>query len=145
MDTQELTSLSIVRQLRASPERVFAAWTDPKIIAKWFFPNDGFEVPVAETDVRVGGRYRIVMKSPDGKLHDVSGAYREIVKNKRLVFSWSWASEPKEETVVTIDLRQLDGATELTLTHDRFATASSREQHLQGWTGCLANLERLCA
>lgn len=141
MDTQELTSLSIVRHLRASPERVFAAWTDPKILAKWFFPNSAFEVPVAETDVKVGGRYRIVMKSPDGELHDVSGVYREIVANKRLVFSWAWASEPNDQTIVTIDLRPIGGATELTLTHDRFATETSREKHLQGWTGCLANLE----
>jgi uncharacterized protein YndB with AHSA1/START domain len=143
MDTQELTSLSIVRHLRASPERVFEAWTDPKIIAKWFIPSEGSEVSVAETDVRVGGRYRIVIKSPEGNMHDVSGAYREIVKNKRLVFSWFWASEPQVETVVTIDLRPLDGATELTLTHDRFTSVNAREMHLQGWTGCLANLERL--
>jgi uncharacterized protein YndB with AHSA1/START domain len=120
---------------------VFEAWTDPKILAKWFFPNSAFEVPVAETDVKVGGRYRIVMKSPDGALHDVSGVYREIVANKRLVFSWAWASEPEAETIVTIDLRRRDGTTELTLTHDRFASESAREKHLHGWTGCLGNLE----
>jgi uncharacterized protein YndB with AHSA1/START domain len=143
MDTQELTSLSIVRHLRASPERVFRAWTDPKILARWFFPNEGFDVPTAETDVRVGGRYRIVMRSPEGKLHDVSGTYREIVENRKLVFSWAWASEPQAETLVTLELRPIDAGTELTLTHDRFASESARDMHLQGWTGCLANLERL--
>lgn len=145
MDTQDLTSLSIVRHLRASPERVFEAWTDPKIMTKWFCPSPTFTVPIAEADLRVGGRYHVVMKEPDGKVHDVSGVYREIVKNKRLVFSWAWASEPTQETQVTIELRQLDEATELTLTHDRFATETSRDMHLQGWSGCLGNLEHLFA
>jgi uncharacterized protein YndB with AHSA1/START domain len=142
MDTQALTSLSIVRHLRASPERVFQAWTDPAIMTKWFCPSDSFTVPVAETDLKVGGRYRVVMQSPDGEKHDVSGVYREIVKNKRLVFTWAWASTPESETIVTIDLKARNGSTELTLTHDRFIDAQVREKHLQGWTGCLANLER---
>ena len=83
------------------------------------------------------------MRGPDGSAHVVDGVYREVVANERLVFSWQWAgSEVRSEVRVT--LRALDGGrTELTLVHERFPDADTRDKHEQGWTGCLAKLEAL--
>ena len=105
-------------------------------------PDDAFQVPVAETDVRVGGRYHIVMKSPDGEEHDLSGVYREIVANSKLVYTWAWKSTPERESLVTIELRAAGAGTELTLKHEQFFDEEARDKHQHGWAGCLARLER---
>ncbi len=56
----------------------------------------------AETDARVGGLNRIVARSPDGEQHEVSGTYREVVPNEKLVFTWAWRSTPERESQVTV-------------------------------------------
>jgi len=112
------------------------------MLKKWMAPDDAFKVPLAETDVRVGGRYRIVMISPDGEEHDVSGVYREILPNKKLVYTWAWKTTPERESLVTIELRATGRGTELTLKHEQFADAEARDRHQHGWIGCLGRLER---
>jgi uncharacterized protein YndB with AHSA1/START domain len=81
----------ILRQSRsfAAPrERVFRAFTAPSQLAKWWGPK-GFTVPACTLEVRVGGAWRTVMRSPEGKDHIVSGVYREITPPARLVFTWA--------------------------------------------------------
>ena len=141
--TQERPSLALVRELDAAPAKVWRAITEPEMLKKWMAPDDAFKIPTAETDLRVGGRYRIVMISPDGETHDVSGAYREIVPNKKLVYTWAWKTTPERESVVTIELRATGSGTELTLKHEQFADAEARDRHQHGWIGCLGRLERL--
>ena len=68
IDTETGRSLTLTRRLAAAPERVWRAWTDPQTMMRWFAPRDDFDIPTVEADVRVGGRYRIVMKSADGAL-----------------------------------------------------------------------------
>ena len=65
------TALRLTRTYAAPPEKVYAAWTDPQALKRWFAPSDDFQTPEVEADVRVGGRYRIVMRSPDGEWHRV--------------------------------------------------------------------------
>lgn len=142
-DVKQGHSLTLTRRLKAAPDKVWRAWTDPQTLMRWFAPSDEFETPTVECDLRVGGRYRIVMKSPDGELHDVRGAYREIVPNRKLVFSWAWQSEPDKESIVTITLRPDGVGTELTLQHDGIASSESRDKHQHGWIGCVDRLERL--
>lgn len=79
-------SLTLKRRLKASPAAAYAAWSDPAQLARWFGP-DGGPVLSAETDVRVGGRYRIVFCTEDGEEHNVSGTYREVVPDERLTFT----------------------------------------------------------
>jgi uncharacterized protein YndB with AHSA1/START domain len=93
-------SLTLKRRLKAAPAEVYAAWTDPKKIVKWFGPEQ-IETLRAHADARVGGGFRIVMRSPDGEEHDVSGIYREVVPNEKLVFTWAWRSTPERESIVT--------------------------------------------
>jgi uncharacterized protein YndB with AHSA1/START domain len=137
-------SLSIKRRLNASPAKVFAAWTDPAKIARWFGPGQ-IEVVRAEAGARVGGRYRIVARSPDGEEHDVSGVYREVVPDRKLVFTWAWRSTPERESLVTIELKSDGGGTLLTLTHEQFFDEGARDRHHAGWTGALDKLEKLLA
>jgi uncharacterized protein YndB with AHSA1/START domain len=143
--TQERPSLSIVRKLDAAPGKVWRAITEPEALKKWMAPGDDFKIPVAEAELRVGGRYHIVMNAPDGQVHDVSGVYREIVPNKKLVYTWAWKSTPERESIVTIELRAAGGGTELTLKHDQFFDDEARNHHEQGWNGCLARLEKVVA
>ena len=143
--TKERPSLALVRKLDAAPAKVWRALTEPEMLKRWMAPDDAFKVPVAEAQVRVGGRYHIVMISPDGEEHDVSGVYREIVPNRKLVYTWAWKTTPERESVVTIELRAAGSGTELTLRHEQFADEEARNRHEHGWKGCLARLERAVA
>ena len=138
-------SLSLVRTIKAPPEKVFAAWTEPKTLKLWMSPTAEMEVTVAETYLRVGGRYRIVMREPGGKEHRVGGTYQVIEKFTKIVFTWEWEDSVHAETLVTVDLRKKGAGTELTLTHSKFADEKSRDMHNQGWMGCIGRLEVLYA
>ena len=137
-------SLTLKRRLNAAPAEVYSAWTDPKKLAQWMGP-EGVEVTLAEADVRVGGRYRIVMRGTDGNDHDVSGVYREVVPDEKLVFTWAWKSTPERESLVTITLKADGSGTLLTLLHEQFADEEARDHHESGWTSSLGKLERLFA
>jgi uncharacterized protein YndB with AHSA1/START domain len=108
-------------------------------------PGDAYAVLLAEADVRVGGRYRIVMKAPDGEEHDVSGVYREVTLHRKLIFTWAWKSMPERESLVSVELRAAGSGTELTLKHEQFVDAATRDRHQHGWDGCIGRLEHLLA
>ncbi len=137
-------SLAIKRRLNASAAKVYEAFTDPAKIARWFGPA-GAECLLTESDARVGGRYRFVMRGPDGEEHDVSGAYREVVPNEKLVFTWAWRSTPERESLVTVTLKPDGEGTLLTLLHEQFFDEAARDRHEFGWSGALDKLERLFA
>ncbi|CAG4916768.1 SRPBCC family protein [Paraburkholderia gardini] len=137
-------SLTIQRRINASPEKVWRAWTDPAQIAMWWTPM-GNKVTHAEMDVRVGGRFHVIMHAPDGGTNDVSGEYREIVPGTKLVFTWAWITTPERESLVTIVLRRDGDATLLTLTHEQFVDEAARDSHRSGWTDVLDALEHLFA
>ena len=99
--------------------------------------------PIAETDLRVGGRFRVQYWGQNDEHHSVSGVYREVVPDRKLVFSWAWQSTPERESQVTIDLKPDDDGTILTLTHEQFFNESARDDHKRGWTLALDNLERI--
>jgi uncharacterized protein YndB with AHSA1/START domain len=137
--TRPKPSLTITRRLPASPERCFHAWTDPEALKRWFGPGE-IEVLRAETDPRVGGRYRILARSPSGEEHDVSGVFREVVPNRKLVFTWAWRSTPERQSLVTVEFIPEGTATALTLTHEQFADEGARDRHRHGWSACLDKL-----
>ena len=145
MSTQTATkpSLTIKRRLNAPPAKVYAAWTDTQMIARWFGPA-GVESVEAKTDLRVGGRYHIAMHVP-GDRHDVMGVYREMVPNEKLVFTWAWKSTPERESLVTVTLKPDGAGTLLTLLHEQFFDADARDRHQQGWGGAIDKLEKLFA
>lgn len=144
MDTavDERTSLQIRRVYNAPVAAVYAAWTDPEQMKQWHAPGDDFKVPETAADVRVGGRFRVVMRAPDGEVHRVGGVYREVVPNTKLVYTWAWESTPERESLVTVEFKSSGQGTELLLTHQRFADTEARDKHQHGWNGCLERLGR---
>lgn len=139
---QDQTSLIVRREIKAPAKAVFKALIDPTAIRQWFGPSDEFTVLLAEADARIGGRYLFAIRSPQGEEHRVSGIYREIAPDRRLVFTWAWASTPERESLVTIELHEKDGLTALVLTHERFADKEARDRHEHGWIGTFARLDR---
>jgi uncharacterized protein YndB with AHSA1/START domain len=147
VDTAVKPSLIVKRRLKASPAKVFAAWTDPEKIKRWMGPGE-IVAQRAETDARVGGRYRIEMRSPNGEAHNVGGVYREIIANEKLVFTWSWDAAPADEpheSLVTVLFKPDGDGTLLTLTHEKLFDEKSRDGHEHGWIGALDKLEKLVA
>jgi uncharacterized protein YndB with AHSA1/START domain len=139
-------SLTLRRRLNAPPEKVYAAWTDPQKIARWFGPASvkaGSEE--ASIDARVGGRYCVSFTMESGEYHEVGGVYREMVPNARLVFSWAWHSTPERQSVVTVLLKPDGDGTLLTLTHEQFFDSAARDGHQRGWNGALEKLARYLA
>src|SRR5487761_1194007 len=144
MSTQTATkpSLTLKRRLKAPPNKVFAAWIDPEKVTGWMGPGE-VKVLTVECDARVGGRFRWVMQSPAGEIHDVSGVYREVIANEKLVFSWAWKSTPERESVVTVLLKPDGEGTWLTLTHDQFFDEEARDRHQHGWNGALDKMQKM--
>jgi len=137
-------SLTLKRHLKAPPAKVFAAWTDPEKVKRWMGPGET-TTKHAESDPRVGGRYRIVMQTPSGQELDVGGVYREVVPDQKLVFTWAWKSTPEDESLVTLLFRPDGDGTLLTVTHEQFVDDQARDGHKQGWNGALDKLEKLFA
>jgi uncharacterized protein YndB with AHSA1/START domain len=139
-------ALRLTRSFAASRERVFRALTEPGQLSRWWGP-DGFSVPECALDLRPGGAWRTVMRSPEGQDHVVSGVYREIVPPARLVFTWGWerADGRGHETLVTIDLREQASGTLLILNQEVFESENARDQHGHGWSSSLDCLERALA
>ena len=154
-------ALVVRRRYKASPQRVFEAWTRPELLRQWFHATDNHEPCVAETDLRVGGRFRVGMRLRDdanskpgqgcdhaaGERQFIAGGtYREIQINRKLAFTWQWESgtDAGHEMLITLDFQPSPGGgTELTLTQERFPNEQSRKSHEQGWGGCLDHLGRL--
>lgn len=137
-------SLTIKRRLNAPRQKVFAAWTQPAQLAQWFGPEQ-IDRAEAEIDARAGGRFRVVMHARDGERHEVGGAYREVVADEKLVFTWAWITTPERESLVTVLLKDDAGATLLTLTHEQLFDDAARDGHRHGWTGSFAKLEHYLA
>jgi len=138
------TRLVLKRTLQAPVEQVYRAWTTPALIMRWFAPGD-MTVSQAQADVREGGSYRITMQEPDGESYTTYGIYQQVVPNQRLVQTWQWEGS-QEQTLLTIEFRALgERTTELTLIHERFATVEAKDQHQDGWQGCLQKLEATLA
>ena len=137
-------SLTLKRRFNAAPEKVYAAWTQPAQIAQWFGPDAG-GVQRAETDLRAGGRFTIAFNTEDGEEHQVNGVYREVVRNKKLVFTWAWRSTPERDSLVTVLIEPDGDGSLLTLTHEQFFDEAARDRHSHGWTGSLDKLERYLA
>jgi serine/threonine protein kinase len=136
------STLRMSQTIPAPIEKVFDAWTRPAVMANWFAPTDDFTTPVAEVDLRVGGKYCVGMQpkgSTEVLLH--SGQYCRIEEPGLLSFTWNLGHAPDApETQVTVELRPNGQLTDLTLIHERFRDPTLRDRHRDGWNGCLNRL-----
>ena len=104
-------------------------------------------------DLKVGGKYRLGMLEP-GKDNPYTcyGIYQKVKAPEKMVFTWTREKMPgddadftPDETLVTVEFNDKNGATEVVLTHERFPDEHMRDEHQGGWSGCLDSLERLFA
>ena len=143
---REKPSLALSRHYPAAPEKVWRAWTDPEALKRWWGPGTAEGVSLAQLDVRVGGRFRIIFGGPQGNEHEVSGVYREVVQNRKLVFTWTWPrTTPERESVVTLVFKAAGSGTDLDFRHEQLFDESVRDGHKRGWTESLDKLERFLA
>jgi uncharacterized protein YndB with AHSA1/START domain len=146
-DLAERPSLTLTRRLRARPEKVYAAWTEPQNLARWFATSQAKPGSInADLDVRVGGRYRIsFINEASGEYFEVGGLYRDVVPNERLQFTWAWHSTPERESLVTVQIKPDAAGTLLVFRHEQFADQTARDNHERGWNTFLDALEKACA
>ena len=131
-------SVVVSRKFSAPATRVFEAWLDPEMLAKFMVPGPDMTVPKAVTDPVVGGAFEIIMQAGDQQIPH-KGVYKEISRHSRLVFTWESPFSVPDSTV-TLDFVEVDGGTELTLTHVKFPSEESRNNHEGGWTSILDSL-----
>ena len=160
VDSPSETTLRITRTIAAPRELVFQAWTEPDSLRRWWGVREDYSTPVAEVDLRVGGKYRFGMQDPDHQEpFIVGGTYREVKPPEKLVFTWAWEqSDPDgaassttadapvlgvNDTLVTVEFHDIGGKTELVVTHEYFADAHMRDEHNEGWNGALTQLARV--
>jgi uncharacterized protein YndB with AHSA1/START domain len=98
----------------------------------------------ADIDARIGGRFRVSFAT-DAEYYEVGGVYREVVPNRRLVFSWAWHSTPERQSQVTVELKPDGDGTLLTLHHEQLFNQIARDGHERGWISALDKLEKYLA
>lgn len=142
---QDEASLTIRRTYPVNRETLFAAWTDPEQIAKWFAPTPEHTIEVREYDFREGGKYALAFSKNGKPATDVvGGVFQKVVAPELVSYTWQWA-EPTDhsgvETLVEVQFHEVSKhESELVLTHTKFNTAEMRDSHNQGWGGCLDSL-----
>lgn len=138
-------ALVIRRAYNVSPKRLYEVWTEPELAKQFLCPQE-MTVPEAALDVRVGGKYRIVMRQPSGEDHVAFGVYRVVEPGRKLVMTWSWEEDDpsqQHETLLTLEFLPHAKGSELVLTHERLRNLESRDSHEHGWTSMLEKLDNL--
>jgi uncharacterized protein YndB with AHSA1/START domain len=130
--------LVVRRVIPASREEVFAAWIDPESIRHWMCPGDTVTAE-AQLDPRVGGAYRIVMKSPT-RAYDHAGEYLVVDPPSKLAFTWISNGTDNRPTVVTVELFARGEECEVVLTHERLPNADAVQRHKGGWSQIVERL-----
>jgi uncharacterized protein YndB with AHSA1/START domain len=144
MNTQEKTSLEIKRVINAPRARVYAAWTDPAQLKQWFGPEN-VQTRGLVADARVGGEFRWDLVNSEGEEMTMRGEFRELQPGKKVVFTWQWQDDEVWEnhiSLVTVELSDRDGGTELRLIHEQLPNEQSRDGHNSGWNSALDKLEK---
>ena len=139
-------SLEITRVIKAPRDRVYKAWTDPAQLKEWFGPEN-VQTRSFVAEARVGGRFSWELTNSEGGEMTVHGEYRELELNKKIVFSWQWEGDESWEyhdSVVTVELDDIDGGTQLRLIHEKLPNEESRDGHSRGWNSALDKLEKFC-
>jgi uncharacterized protein YndB with AHSA1/START domain len=144
-------TLVLRRLLKAAPELAFKAWTSPEHIQQWMRPDPGMVIPSVRMDLRVGGKFRIQMKDPNGECFTAVGEFREVSAPERLVYTWDWEKDGSgtefgelegKTSLITVEFLRRGDQTEFVMTHTRFATVESRDGHAEGWNNALESFAK---
>jgi len=138
--------LRIERTFEAPAEEVFDAWTSSEVMRCWFHCFEDWETLVAEVDLRVGGKVRVVMRKPDGGESSMGGEYRVIERPHRLVMTWTFFDdEPGNEQLIELTFSESDGSTTVVMVNSRISTDERVGSQNMGWNGCFTELQRALA
>ena len=96
----------IERTFDAPAEDVFDAWTSEEVISRWFRPKEGWREADAEVDLRVGGRIRVVMRTPGRGAVGAGGEYTLIERPHRLAFTWTFDDDPSNEQMIELEFTE---------------------------------------
>jgi len=141
--TEKSIPVIVHRVVAAGVGEVFAYLTNPERMMEWMTPYPGDVRCVAHAEARAGGTFRLSMTSPDNKVCEISGEYVSV-DPRRLVFTWTGPPTHYANTLVTVELEEIDtDRTKLTLTHERLPASELREPHAAGWNTMLEHLD-LC-
>lgn len=135
-------TLTCRRTINASPERVYNAWLDPRMMTRFMAGAEDMHVAEARSDARVGGRFFVLMMADKPVPHE--GTYKALTPFSRIVFTWESPYAPPESEV-ELQFAPVDGGTEVVLTQTRFLTESNRDGHSKGWTMILGRLDAALA
>ena len=133
--------LRIQRAFAASAEEVFDAWTSPEVMRRWLHCGPDWGTPVAEVDLRVGGKVRVVMRRPDGTEAHMQGEYTLIDRPRRLEMTWTFGDDPSNEQLIELSFSESGGATTVRLVNSVISTNERRDSQEWGWNACLDQLE----
>jgi uncharacterized protein YndB with AHSA1/START domain len=138
--------LRIERTFDAPAEDVFDAWTSPEVMRRWFHVGPDWENPEVEVDLRVGGKWRVVMRGPDGDQAELSGEYTEIERPRRLAMTCAFSDDPTDaEQLLEVSFSEADGSTTVVLVNSRIPTDERWASQQWGWDLCFTELERALA
>lgn len=138
-DLKSVPAIHVTRTIPFHVEKVFEAWTNPKLMNEWF-NRDGYTLGKAQCELKVGKNYRMDRQMDNGDVWQHSGEYLEIIKNEKLVFTWTSDCCEHESKVIVLFKKQ-GNSTEIDLTHEGLSTEEMRKGHGQGWTECLKSVE----
>ena len=130
--------LTVRRIIRASREKVFAAWTTPDLLMKWWGPR-GVTCAHAEIDLRPGGTYRLGNRHADGSTTWIFGVFELVHPPEALVYSWNIGLPGADGSRVRVEFRNHAVGTEVEVRHERLSE-TARGMHSEGWNGCLDGL-----
>ena len=131
-------AIRVDARFEASPERVFNAWLDPAVAARWLFATAAKPSAHVEIDARAGGRFRLVERREAGDVEH-RGEYVEIVPHRRLAFTLALADRPQQPTFVIVGIGARAMGSILGLTHENVPLDLAYGMEAR-WTGMLYGL-----
>jgi uncharacterized protein YndB with AHSA1/START domain len=136
----ETKGFTLVRELDATPEEIWDAWTNPDEAAMWWHPR-GVSTPreTVTIDARVGGRYAYTMvNDATGEKFLTGGVYREVVPHDRLVFTWGAPDDdPDDCPLITITIEPRGESTRMTFDLRGFDGVPGDANVFDGWDSAL--------
>lgn len=137
-------TVSISRTIAASPATLYAAWTEPDQMRRWY-------ATVVDADVRVGGRYRIELHEADGSINGFVGEYLTLEPHSRIAFTFTHHSQTPADQIsdetVTVTFREVaPGRTEVTITNSWTGPEfepSYYDTLREGWEEWISRLEKI--
>ncbi|HSP88576.1 MAG TPA: SRPBCC family protein [Ignavibacteriaceae bacterium] len=139
-----MSTISLHRVFKASPEKIYRAFLNADAIAKWI-PPKGFTCTVHQMDNKVGGTYKMSFTNfTTGKSHSFGGKYLELKQNQHIRYTDQF-DDPNlpGEMITTVDIKQVSVGSEVNIVQESVPDAIPAEACYLGWQESLDQLAML--